>query len=491
MRKFRGRVLSHTSIQNAIVRVEEGRVKVEDLVKIRGDYYDFIGVIRKVFVGNPILNRYSPFLVTDPRAARGMEYTNAVVELLGILGGGKFEPFVPEPPTTSSEVVPLDRSDLDLIVSSENTIYLGYHKYSGWDIPLNPDFLYYHLWIGGITGCGKSHTVRILVDELARIGRRVLVFDHSGRDYVPYFEDKYLVISDTDIVLDPESVAQAIASRARFDKWLREYSDSATILYVLTGGETKMFERVLNSLSRENSSETPSVRNANLKSVVWSREKYLKILLKTAKRMGAKGATPLKLTFKILQNVPQDTFRRLNNRAYTYSDIIDLLLSRENCIIIDLSNEIMEIRRNIVAGILDELWRRIETKGEPVDTIVIIDEAQNYASEGCYPANYTIARTAREGRKWGLGLVLASQRWISDVSTDIRSNINSVMFSRLQVATDLQEIGNIVDVGGIELGILGAGDFFLAGLLSPFKRPVLLHTYKDPEERLKWRPTRN
>ena len=483
MREFKGRVLSHTSIQNAIMRVEKGKVKVEDLVKIKGDHYDFIGVVRKVFVGNPILNRYSPFLVTDPKAAKGMEYINAVIELLGVIGSEGFEPFVPEPPTTSSEVLPLEKSDLEIIIPVGKTIYIGYHKYSKWDIPLNPDFLYYHLWIGGITGCGKSHTIRILVDELARIGKRVLVFDHSGRDYVPYFKDKYLVVSDTDIVLDPESVAQAIASRAKLDKWLREYTDSATILYVLTGGESSMFERVLNSLSRENSTTSPSVNDVDLKRIVWSREKYLKVLLRTARRMGAKGATPLKLTFKILQKVPQDTFKRLNERTYTYSDIVDLLLSGENCIIVDLSNEIMEIRRNIVAGILDELWRRIETKGEPVDTIVIIDEAQNYASEGCYPANYTIARTAREGRKWGLGLVLASQRWISDISTDIRSNINSVMFSRLQVATDLQEIGNIVDVGGIELGILGPGDFFLAGLLSPFKRPVLLHTYSRLRER--------
>jgi len=87
-----------------------------------------------------------------------------------------------------------------------------------------------------------------------------------------------------------------------------------------------------------------------------------------------------------------------------------------------------------------------------------------------------IERTAREGRKWGLGLVLASQRFI-DFSTDIRNNINTFFFSKLQTPGDLENLEGILDLGGIEyddMAILATGEFYFAGYGNPLKYPVLI-----------------
>jgi len=62
---------------------------------------------------------------------------------------------------------------------------------------------------------------------------------------------------------------------------------------------------------------------------------------------------------------------------------------------------------------------------------------------------------------------------------NIRANVNSVVFSSLQSSSDLDDIGKVVSLGNIDVGVLGTGDFYITGLLSPFRRPVLIHTFGD------------
>lgn len=88
-----------------------------------------------------------------------------------------------------------------------------------------------------------------------------------------------------------------------------------------------------------------------------------------------------------------------------------------------------------------------ETRGEfPV--VLILEEAQNYIKESKTqeqesPSKVVFERIAREGRKYGLSLVVASQR-LSDLSRIVLSQCNSFIVHRLQNPEDLRYFREIV-----------------------------------------------
>lgn len=88
-----------------------------------------------------------------------------------------------------------------------------------------------------------------------------------------------------------------------------------------------------------------------------------------------------------------------------------------------------------------------ETRGEfPV--ILILEESQNYIKESKTqeqesPSKAVFERIAREGRKYGLSLVVASQR-LSDLSRIVLSQCNSFIVHRLQNPEDLRYFREIV-----------------------------------------------
>ena len=149
---------------------------------------------------------------------------------------------------------------------------------------------------------------------------------------------------------------------------------------------------------------------------------------------------------------------------------------KRRLVVIDLSSEELIVRRYVVSSIIRELWNLVLSKRTSINTLVVIDEAHNYACKTCGSSKEEIARIAREGRKWGLGLVLATQRMV-DIDPEIRGNINTWFFSKLQTPTDFRELSAYMNLAGINedsLAILAKREFFIAGLMNPFKIPILI-----------------
>jgi DNA helicase HerA-like ATPase len=156
-----------------------------------------------------------------------------------------------------------------------------------------------------------------------------------------------------------------------------------------------------------------------------------------------------------------------------------MLMNREGrLVVVDLSSEVEYSAKNsIVFQIIKRMWDVIIENRRRAGIVAVIDEAHNYCCvHGCNPAKDVIMRTAREGRKWGFGLILASQR-VVDLAPEIRGNINSVFFSRLQTAGDYDELRNWIE--GVEymqytLPFLTPREFFFAGLGNPLRKPILV-----------------
>lgn len=125
-------------------------------------------------------------------------------------------------------------------------------------------------------------------------------------------------------------------------------------------------------------------------------------------------------------------------------------------VILDLSLLAAEVLENVTALvgrlILEFLQRLGEHGGESargsLPVVLVLEEAQNYIQQARYADEESIARgvferIAREGRKYGLSLVVASQR-PSELSKTVLSQCNSFIVHRLQNPEDLRYFKEIV-----------------------------------------------
>lgn len=130
--------------------------------------------------------------------------------------------------------------------------------------------------------------------------------------------------------------------------------------------------------------------------------------------------------------------------------------SAVDVVILDLSLLADEVLENVTAMIgrliLEFLQRLGEQGGEgargSLPVVLVLEEAQNYIQQPRFAEEESIARVvferiAREGRKYGLSLVVASQR-PSELSKTVLSQCNSFIVHRLQNPEDLRYFREIV-----------------------------------------------
>lgn len=127
-----------------------------------------------------------------------------------------------------------------------------------------------------------------------------------------------------------------------------------------------------------------------------------------------------------------------------------------NVVVVDLSllaSEVLENVTALLARLILEFLQRLGTECSGVDrgdlpVVLVLEEAQNYIRERRGLDDESISREvferiAREGRKYGLSLVVASQR-PSELSKTVLSQCNSFVVHRLQNPEDLRYFKEIV-----------------------------------------------
>jgi len=130
--------------------------------------------------------------------------------------------------------------------------------------------------------------------------------------------------------------------------------------------------------------------------------------------------------------------------------------SAVDVVILDLSLLAAEVLENVTALIgrlILEFLQRIGEKGGEgargsLPVVLVLEEAQNYIRQPRFAEEESIARVvferiAREGRKYGLSLVVASQR-PSELSKTVLSQCSSFVVHRLQNPEDLRYFKEIV-----------------------------------------------
>ncbi|MEM4578435.1 MAG: ATP-binding protein, partial [Pyrobaculum sp.] len=209
----------------------------------------------------------------------------------------------------------------------------------------------------------------------------------------------------------------------------------------------------------------------------WSRESFVAHLKRVMKRLNARDSTIEKAELYIKNLVDATFFEDLNLRLKTPEDILNM---PQTPVVVDLSYDTdISVKQAIVASVIEAAWAKVKREKTPIDIVFIIDEAQNYAPQTWTISKDAIETTVREGRKWGLSIVLASQRIAGDIDPSIRANLGTVFFSRLTAPTDVREISSYLDLADINESVLAQlqpREFFVAGLMNPLRKPVLIKT---------------
>ena len=142
------------------------------------------------------------------------------------------------------------------------------------------------------------------------------------------------------------------------------------------------------------------------------------------------------------------------------------------------------MRADSVAYLMEHVFQRAKETDGRFDTLFVVDEAQNFAPEsGIDPVRSSLdamLRIAREGRKFGVGLIIPSQR-PANINTGLRSQCNTHLIFRLVNANDLAAIADTVEAADralVEtmLPQLDVGTCFVCGtaINSPFFAEVPL-----------------
>ena len=108
--------------------------------------------------------------------------------------------------------------------------------------------------------------------------------------------------------------------------------------------------------------------------------------------------------------------------------------------IIDLSGDISETVRRITAAQLAYKLFQARKANEILPTFLIVEEAHRFVpQEGEANSKTVLRKIAREGRKFGLGLCITSQRAIG-LGKDVLSQCGTKLILRIDNKTDLDWI---------------------------------------------------
>lgn len=167
--------------------------------------------------------------------------------------------------------------------------------------------------------------------------------------------------------------------------------------------------------------------------------------------------------------------------------------------IVDLSlvpSEVVHVVVSVLARLVFESlqrYRRSHPSDRTLPTVLVLEEAHSFVRRGKdddgpadTPAQLcreVFERIAREGRKFGLGLVLSSQR-PSELSPTVLAQCNTFLLHRIVNDADQNLVARLVpdNVGGLlrELPSLPSRQAILLGWATPI--PVLVEVDELPEE---------
>ena len=390
---------------------------------------------------------------------------------LGIVRNGIFERGGDTIAIPPKDVKPATRDDIDAIYAqsiadSEKFVFANLASNPEIAVPVNGNkFFNKHIAIVGSTGSGKSHTVAKILQSATTIkdgtyvgmnNSHIIIFDIHSEYKTAFPNANYLDVADIVLpywLLNSEELQELFLDTEANDHNQRNVFKEAVI-------DSKI-SHFKGSPERKDRINFDSPLPFDIKDVLsFSQEKNNEMVQgKTGPKQGQLNGklsnfisrlenriNDKRLTFLLGDGVLHTTFEDTIKQFIGYGN------SKSNITIIDLSGvpfEVLSITVSLISRLLFEFgyyYKRLRHIADPTETInndtpflLVYEEAHKYVPNSDlakYKASKeSIERIAKEGRKYGITLMLASQR-PSEISETIFSQCNNFITMRLTNPND-------------------------------------------------------
>ncbi len=385
-----------------------------------------------------------------------------------------------------------------------------------------------HLGVIGTTGSGKTNTVSVLLEELGRkrgvdAGVTVLpatvpaIVVDLNADYVYLYDDPSIVPQYTKVIrlvsrespVYDESGMVEESGRSLLPLTLdlnvfepHELAEAIVSLYRGAPGEGTMLQ--VNLLTYVFAELVPEIFGTGMLNVIFSDDALYRKLREAVKDRAKDMFSPHTIGAVLRQ---LDQFRRslrayglLSRKPTVSREFMEDVTDRESpkLVIVDLSSEGMpgplSVKQFIVyylALLLFNLFvefrsMAVRGEGEQRVALFVLEEAQNFAPNlQTYRLGYSVARSllatiATQGRKFGLSLVLVTQRPLY-VDPVVMGMMNTYIIHRVP-PYDVRFVESIT--GGTAYGlsknlsVMEKGTAIVVGQMNPSPLPLVVRVRK-------------
>lgn len=342
---------------------------------------------------------------------------------------------------------------------------------------------YPHIGVFGGSGSGKSFGLRVILEELMQKNIPTIILDpHYEMDFSDKFDSQYgpdysgdysKFIIGKNIGIDfTELNTKDLKNLLNTSSRLTEAMDNVVDNLHKNKDSLLTFENRLQRLQRgQELGSEEKINDKIINSQEVDEKEYYKRVLYDFKKYSDK-CPPSSISGVSWR------FDKLKRMGIFEHKIIDAEIALKSCknVVIQGSIKIIQVFATYLINVLYEKRRNYKdaiingrTDEYFPPFIVVTDEAHNFApqsKEGVseIPSKYILREIAQEGRKYGVFLILATQR-PSLLDNTITAQLNTKLIFRTNRATDIQTIKEETDLSIEEtarLPYLKTGDVFLS-----------------------------
>jgi hypothetical protein len=395
-------ILSPTNSNYFKFVINEKNFSIGSFVKTESNIF---GVIERIELRNPFLE--TPYYLKYPEDIEkhfplDLSYSIADVAILGKYNDGLES--VDTPPKPGEKVYPATDEEIKKALDlSSGTLDICTLLPNKIPIKLDPEkLLSKHMAILAMSGAGKSNLVAVLIEELLRKYDKlsIILFDMHG-EYIDAlsskFPTKFVALPSSEINIPFQELSIEI-----FDA-LYDLTDRVryNISSLLENRNIKTLEQAISKLEEDELRNIP---------ILW--------------RLYDLKKTGLISEHSNIKSFISNSIKKSISIGIDFSDNTD--------------SQNIAVKAYIILSNILEIKRR-ERNLPPI--VIIIEEAHILASYDQTIAKRILARMAREGRKFGVFLIIVSQR-PAYLDQTIMSQMNVQVFLRIVNPNDLSNISS-------------------------------------------------
>jgi DNA helicase HerA-like ATPase len=472
-----GIVASRSTVMEAAVILAEGEeryVKAEDLVLISNRNGNEIMAVCRGGIGsneNLRTGSYSPgvaYARIGRHPSNAKEFYAFGLSVVGDVSNNTLrENKMLIAPSSEVEIFEETDNPMNILGSTSNTV--GYYKdHPSWRIPVDSQFICYHMGVFAATGAGKSLLTRYeIIPFLKLAGYKVLIFDWKGSDYTPFFSNSFEI---ADLGLDDDVVIEYLCSSMDYFG----YYASAMIERnpIRAALETVVYESDWRKFN-----EPEKLRGHLQAGVKWEIER--ENTDKTG-RVSYWGRNYIRRFEKSLAKMSDEELKNVMGKMGP-AEIVEAI-RQHDIVVVDLSTGSKQQKLSIFLSIAKHLCRLMERK-ERLNLAVIIDEGPQYCPfkpKGIETRTMEmISDLCALGRSYNLSVVLLSQGIAGEIgiNASIRRNLNTQFIGKIN-PLDFDEAMKLLGQADIDpkyLILMPVGDFYVTGKMNPSPIPLLIH----------------